>query len=73
MSEPNTKFLEVDYKRRAYDGKWMKLAKIKDFDNKYTFKTETGQVMTYIPTMWIIADVYEGKLPKHVRDRYGND
>lgn len=52
-------FFEIDYKQRAFDGKWEKLARVMDHENKYTYKSESGSQMTYIPTKWITVGVYD--------------
>lgn len=51
--------LETQFKQRAYDGKWEKLARIMDYDNKYVYKSESGQKMTYIPTKWATVGVFD--------------
>ena len=30
--------LETQFKQRAYDSKWEKLARVMDYDNKYIYK-----------------------------------
>lgn len=52
-------FFEIDYKQRAFDGKWEKLARVMDHDNKYTYKSESGSQTTYIPTKWVTVAVYD--------------
>lgn len=51
--------LETQFKQRAYDNKWEKLAKVMDYDNKYVYKSETGQRMTYVPTKWMTVGVFD--------------
>lgn len=51
--------LETAWKQREFDGKWEKLARVMDHDNKYVYKSESGQRMTYTPTKWITAGVYD--------------
>lgn len=51
--------LETDFVQRAYDGKWEKLARIMDYDNKYVYKSESGQKMTYVPTRWVTVGVFD--------------
>lgn len=51
--------LETDFAQRAYDGKWEKLARIMDYDNKYVYKSESGQKMTYVPTRWVTVGVFD--------------
>jgi hypothetical protein len=51
--------LETAWKQRDYDGKWEKLAKIMDYDNKYVYKSESGSNLTYIPTKWMTVGVFD--------------
>lgn len=51
--------LETQFVQRAYDGKWEKLAKVMDYDNKYVYKTESGNRMTYVPEKWMTVGVYD--------------
>ena len=51
--------LETQWKQRSYDGKWEKLAKVMDYDNKYVYKTESGNRMTYVPEKWTTVGVYD--------------
>jgi hypothetical protein len=51
--------LETTFKQRAYDGKWEKLAKVMDYDNKYIYKSESGSNLTYIPTKWMTVGVFD--------------
>jgi hypothetical protein len=51
--------LETMFKQRAYDGKWEKLAKVMDYDNKYVYKSESGSNLTYIPTKWMTIGVFD--------------
>jgi hypothetical protein len=51
--------LETSFKQRAYDGKWEHIAKIVDFDNKYTYQTESGSKVTLVPEKWITIGVYD--------------
>lgn len=59
FSESKMQILEEDFKQRAFDGKWERIGKIKDFDNSYSFVNENGQSMTHIPTKWITLGVYD--------------
>lgn len=58
-SEKNMQILEVDFKQRAYDGKWERIGKIADLDNSYTFVNENGNRTTLIPEKWITLGVYD--------------
>jgi hypothetical protein len=51
--------LETAWKQRDYDGKWEKLAKVMDYDNKYVYKSESGSNLTYIPTKWMTVGVFD--------------
>ena len=51
--------LETQFTQRAYDGKWEKLAKVMDYDNKYVYKTESGNRMTYVPEKWMTVGVFD--------------
>ena len=51
--------LETQFKQREFDGKWEKLAKVMDYDNKYVYKSETGSNLTYIPTKWMTVGVFD--------------
>lgn len=51
--------LETQWKQRDYDGKWEKLAKVMDYDNKYVYKTESGNRMTYVPEKWVTVNVFD--------------
>ena len=51
--------LETQFKQREFDGKWEKLAKVMDYDNKYVYKTESGNKMTYVPEKWMTVGVFD--------------
>ena len=51
--------LETAWKQRDYDSKWEKLAKVMDYDNKYVYKSETGNTLAYIPTKWMTVGVFD--------------
>lgn len=53
------KILETQFKQRAYDGKFERLGKVMDEENKYSYKTESGNVVSLIPTKWIVTGVYD--------------
>lgn len=54
-----TNIIESVMQQRAYDGKWQKLSKIKDYDNSYTYTTDTGYKVTYVPEKWITTGIYD--------------
>jgi hypothetical protein len=54
-----TKALEYDFKQRAYDGKWERLALIPDVENSRSYKTESGQEITITPEKWTTVGVYD--------------
>jgi hypothetical protein len=58
-SEFGLAILETQFKQRAFDGKWERLGKIVDFENKYTYQTEVGSKVTLIPERWITLGVYD--------------
>lgn len=51
--------LETQFKQRAYDGKWERIAKVIDYDQKYTYMTDSGQKISLIPEKWITIGVYD--------------
>lgn len=51
--------LETQFKQRAYDGKWERIAKVMDYEQKYTYVTESGQKISLIPEKWITVGVYD--------------
>jgi hypothetical protein len=51
--------LETAFKQRDYDSKWERLARVMDYDNKYVYKSESGQKMTYVPTKWVTVGVFD--------------
>lgn len=51
--------LETDFKQRAFDGKWERIAKIVDYDNRYTYTTDSGSKVTLIPEKWVTLSVYD--------------
>ena len=51
--------LEYQFKQRAYDGKWERIARILDKENEYSYTNEYGNKTTYIPTRWITVGVYD--------------
>lgn len=57
MTDQN--FIEVEYKQRAYDGKWEKIAKIVDHENAYIYATESGAKVSIVPEKWITVGVYD--------------
>ena len=51
--------LETRFRQREYDGKWEKLAKVMDYENKYVYKTESGNRMAYVPEKWMTVGVFD--------------
>lgn len=51
--------LETQFNQRAFDGKWEKVVRVMDYDNKYVYKSESGQKMTYVPTKWMTVGVFD--------------
>lgn len=50
--------LETQFRQRAYDGKWERLGKIIDYDNKYAYQTSSGSSVALIPEKWVTLGVY---------------
>lgn len=53
------RILETVLQPRAFDGKIEKLIRVKDHENSYTYKTDTGYEVTYVPEKWICSGVYD--------------
>jgi hypothetical protein len=51
--------LETQFKQRDFDGKWERIAKIVDYDNRYTYTTDSGSKVTLIPEKWVTVGVYD--------------
>lgn len=51
--------IETQFKQRAFDGKWERIVKVMDHDNKYTYSTESGSKVTLIPEKWVTVGVYD--------------
>lgn len=58
-SEKTMNIIETQFKQRAFDGKWERIVKIMDYDNKYTYATESGQRVSLVPTRWVTVGVYD--------------
>jgi hypothetical protein len=58
-SEYGMAVLETQFKQRAFDGKWERIGKVVDFDNQYTYETESGSRVSLIPEKWITLGVYD--------------
>ena len=56
------KILKTDYKQREYDGKWMKMGFVPDYDNTYTYIAENQNKVTIVPNIWIVMGVYDYEL-----------
>ena len=50
---------EVEFKQRAYDGKWEMIQKVMDPENAYYTFTETGGRIRMIPEKWMTVGVYD--------------
>ena len=48
-SEYGMNILETQFKQREFDGKWERIAKIVDYDNQYSYETESSSRVTFIP------------------------
>lgn len=51
--------MTIEFKQRAYDGKWEAIAKVMDHENAYTYKTEFGNVVTMTPEKYVCVGVYD--------------
>lgn len=51
--------LETQFKQRALDGKWERIVKTPDYDNKYTYTNEAGNKVSYITEKWMTVGVYD--------------
>lgn len=51
--------LETQYKQRAFDGKWERIVRTLDHENKYSYTNEYGNKVTYIPEKWITTKVFD--------------
>jgi hypothetical protein len=51
--------LETQFKQREFDGKWERIAKVMDYEQKYTYVTESGQKISLIPEKWVTVGVYD--------------
>lgn len=58
-SEYGMNILETQFKQREFDGKWERIAKIVDYDNKYSYETESSSRVTLIPEKWVTIGVYD--------------
>lgn len=59
MNECGLEITETQFRQRAYDGKWERIAKIVDFDNAYRYTSEHGSTVTLIPERWVTIGVYD--------------
>lgn len=60
--------LEEQFRQRAFDGKWERIARIIDHANKYTFTNEAGNEVSYIPEKWITVGVYDYLMDLELKD-----
>ena len=58
-SEYGMNILETQFKQRTFDGKWERIAKIVDYENEYSYETETSSRVTLIPEKWVTIGVYD--------------
>ena len=49
----------VEFKQRAYDGKWERIEKVFDLENTYYITSESGNRVAMIPEKWITTGVYD--------------
>lgn len=53
------KIIREEIRQRAFDGKWERLGLVPDYDNIYTYSTESGAKVNLIPEKWITLKVYD--------------
>lgn len=58
-TEHGMTILETQFKQRAFDGKWERICKIVDVENKHTYQTESGSRVSLIPEKWVTLGVYD--------------
>jgi hypothetical protein len=51
--------LETQLVQRAYDGRWEKIARVKDHENAYTYTNELGIKTTDTPDKWMTIAVFD--------------
>lgn len=61
MNFKNTHVIITEWKKRAFDNKWMLFGKIYDNENKYSYKDDSGKIRYITYTKWIVLDVAEQK------------
>jgi hypothetical protein len=54
--------IRIEFAQRAFDGKWQKLGLFIDRGNAYTYPSESGTPITYIPETWLTMAVYDYEL-----------
>lgn len=59
MSFAKSDILETQLIQRSYDGRWEIIAKIMDHNNAYSYSSESGNKVTFIPEKWITIKVYD--------------
>lgn len=54
-------YIKTEFRQRAYDGKWEKIALIADVENAYSYKmdADSNVTVTYIPEKWVTVGVYD--------------
>lgn len=60
--------LEEQFTQRALDGKWERIVRTMDYDNKYSFTNEVGNKVTYIPEKWMTVGVYDYQMELELKD-----
>ena len=51
--------IEYDMRQREYDGSWERLAKVRDYENAYTYVSDSGYKVTHVPEKWLTIGVYD--------------
>lgn len=55
----NMQTLQTEFIQRAYDGKWEKVSRTMDFDNKYVYENDAGLKITFVPDKWVTVGVFD--------------
>lgn len=59
MAVAASDILETQLVQRDYDKRWELIAKFMDHENAYSYSSESGNKVTFIPEKWITIKVYD--------------
>ena len=59
QNEFSRNVLETSFRQRAFDGKWERLVRFLDHENKYKYVSDTGQRVSIVPEKWVCVGVYD--------------